>query len=560
VDDPTRRYYDDFGDAEATTYESADGGIAEFFPLAFPPDARVLDLGCGTARDTAVLARESREVYGVEPVSRMRELAVAHHPELAERILAGELPDGLPGKKELGGPFDGIVCSAVLQHLPRHQLFDTVFSIRSLLVERGRLLVSVPHGRVGDQGSDRDAQGRLFNGVSGGELDLLFERGGFQNIGRWVNPDSLGRPGRDWLTALYELRTAAASRPLDRIEAILRRDRKVATYKLALIRALADIAVTRPYTATWLDEDQVGVPIAAIAELWVHYYWPFFERSGELFVPQMGGEWDRQASGVAFRGELAALIEHYRRAGGLSQYINDRKDGERPTAVSQLDQALFTKLKDTIRDGPVTHAGVSTSKQGHRAFGYHQGTVLIPGDLWRELSLMGHWIRDSLILRWGELSSSLSKGNVPTQDIVSILLATPGSERETRTVRAVFESRTDLRCVWTDVAIRPRTLEIDHVIPYAVWQNNDLWNLLPASKRANRAKRDHLPTRALLRRRREAIEHYWQLTRTAHHRRFDHETTTLVGHPKATWAQVFHVLAESVEVTAMQRGCGRWEP
>ena len=560
MDESTHRYYARFDDAQAAAYESAEGGVANYFPLAFPPGARVLDLGCGTARDTALLACESREVYGVEPVRRMRELAISHHPELVDRILAGELPEQLPGCELTGGPFDGIVCSAVLQHLPRHQLFDAVFSIRERLVERGRLLLSIPKVSTDSPDIDRDEHGRLCNGVSIGELDLLFERGGFQSIGRWENPDSLGRSERVWVVSLYERRTAASSRPLDRIEAILRRDRKVATYKLALIRALADIAVTRPHTVTWLADDDVGVPVATIAELWVRYYWPFFERAGELFVPQTAGDWSRQESGARFRKELQEVVDHYRHAGGLAQYLADRKDRSWSADVEGLDAALMRKLRITIQKGPVTHAGVSTSPDGRSAFGNHGGTVLIPGDLWRELSLMGHWIRDSLILRWSELSSSLSRGNVRPEEIVSILLSAPNSERETRTARAVYESHPGLFCVWTDAPVRPQSMEVDHVIPYAVWRNNDLWNLLPASKKVNQSKRDRLPTHALLRSRREAIEHYWDLTRTGHRRRFEHEAAILVGTPKPSLNRIYHALTESVEITAMQRGCERWEP
>lgn len=39
---------------------------------------------------------------------------------------------------------------------------------------------------------------------------------------------------------------------------------------------------------------------------------------------------------------------------------------------------------------------------------------------------------------------------------------------------------------------------IDHCFPWARWQSNDLWNLLPVTEKANVAKSDRLPSAALM--------------------------------------------------------------
>ncbi|MFO1489432.1 MAG: hypothetical protein U1F77_05495 [Kiritimatiellia bacterium] len=44
---------------------------------------------------------------------------------------------------------------------------------------------------------------------------------------------------------LFEKLAANADRPLDQVESVLNRDKKDATYKLALFRALAEIAQTQ---------------------------------------------------------------------------------------------------------------------------------------------------------------------------------------------------------------------------------------------------------------------------------------------------------------------------
>jgi len=125
----------------------------------------------------------------------------------------------MPGLADLGGPFDGVVCAAVLPHVERSKVFDAVFALKGLLVDRGRLLGSVPAARP-DVIDGRDAHGRLFNGVTADELELRLEHAGFTSIGRWTEPDARGRPDVGSTVLAVELRSAGAVRPIDRIEAV----------------------------------------------------------------------------------------------------------------------------------------------------------------------------------------------------------------------------------------------------------------------------------------------------------------------------------------------------
>jgi SOS-response transcriptional repressor LexA len=105
---------------------------------------------------------------------------------------------------------------------------------------------------------------------------------------------------------------------------------------------------------------------------------------------------------------------------------------------------------------------------------------------------------------------------------------------------------------------------LDHAIPFSLWRNNDLWNLLPASKAANQAKRDRLPSRSVLGSRRPCIVEYWSRMRQKHRTRFEFEAERLVGRRSmrsGDWeALLFGAVAEAVEHTAIQRGVERWEP
>ena len=101
---------------------------------------------------------------------------------------------------------------------------------------------------------------------------------------------------------------------------------------------------------------------------------------------------------------------------------------------------------------------------------------------------------------------------------------------------------------------------IDHVLPFSLWRNNDLWNLLPAHPQVNSQKSDRLPTRNLLYRRRDTFLTCWQSSLAMLPERFRAEATAQTGTKTLQLPELFDVLTESVELTALQRGCERWEP
>lgn len=526
--------------------------MEKYFAIAFKPGSRVLDVGAGSGRELVPLLRERFNAYGVEPSAGLRQIARERIP--AERVLEGSLPN-----LGLAPEYDGVLCSAVLQHLPRSQLFDAVLDLRGVLRAEGRALVAIPSGpgRALD-GEGRDELGRLFNDVLPAELQLLFERVGFSTLARWEGDDALGRPGIAWTTFLFEVGAAAGHRPIDQLATVLStRERKVATYKLALLRALTDIAMTQAHLARWRGADaSVGVPLDAIAERWVLYYWPLFE--APTFLPQQNGEQEKQVHLLGFSKPLNALRQHYARRGGLTEFTFDRATLD--PAATRLHQALMKSLRRVIVTGPVKYAGGSLPG---RLFEWDaaRGEVVVSGGLWRELSLLGHWIGDALLLRWAELIERLSKQEVRAADALHALLFRPETDRDTSFVRELFSD--GAQCVWTGRAVRGGSLEIDHVLPWSLWRNNELWNLVPASRHINNEKSDQLPERQFLKSRRPAFLEAWQRMHLAAPSRFMREAEGQIGRHVAAnldLDELFDVMTESVERTRIQRGLGWWRP
>ena len=205
MDQSTLKYYSDNSAQVAERYESVVSDLSDHFAAAFSKGGRILDIGCGSGRDLAVLHKLGFECYGVDPTPEFVDIAQRIHPELENRIELGELPDL---KTPFHGDFDGVLCSAVLMHIDIAQLPATVAAIKSCLKLRGRLLYSVPSKRLDVVASNRDANGRLFIPNQVSRLNLLFSNLGFMEIASWTNSDSMGRESVEWVSVLLELQAA----------------------------------------------------------------------------------------------------------------------------------------------------------------------------------------------------------------------------------------------------------------------------------------------------------------------------------------------------------------
>ena len=519
----------------------------------------MLDIGCGSARDLAALHTQGLQVTGIDASDQMLIEARQHHPELAGRLHQGALPDSIPDLPD--APFDNILLNAVLMHIPDGDLFSTALTIKGLLKPEGQLVVSIPTERDDtDSSSGRDKYDRLMILRSEAAVSLLFERLGFRKTAAWHSNDQLGRSGISWVTIQFRLSSEGIARPVARIESIINTDKKTATYKLALLRACCDIAQRESGRVAWHPDGRARLPMESLVERWTEYYWPIMASS--RFVAQNQGEAPDCAKPVSFRRSLTGLVDHYRSQGGYSAFTEDLRSSDLEITEKQLWSPTRTAIRNAIIKGPVYYA--KGAADGSRPFEYDKqsGSVLLSADLWREFSLLGHWIRDSLLLRWAEETDRMSNGDIPVGDALALLLSDLQPERDQNRVRSAFLEIPGLECVWSGKSLKPKTLHIDHAIPFSLWRDNSLWNLLPADEKVNSSKSDKLPTLGLLRRRRDNIIGSWRTTNFGSPVRFANEASTLLGRtPGTDWEQpLFQALMEAVEVTATRRGIERWEP
>ncbi|MEV5078774.1 class I SAM-dependent methyltransferase [Streptomyces sp. NPDC056159] len=129
----------------SVNFEEVHGGVLDLLP---PTPAAVVDVGAGTGRDAAALARRGYQVMAVEPVREMQEVAQRLDP--SEDISWVE--DSLPELSRVQGTFDLALLSAVWMHLLPAARGRAMERLAALLAPAGLLVISL---RRGDPPTDR---------------------------------------------------------------------------------------------------------------------------------------------------------------------------------------------------------------------------------------------------------------------------------------------------------------------------------------------------------------------------------------------------------------------
>ena len=141
MDHKTLHYYHEHADELGERYGAVTSGICLFFEQAFAGKSRIIDVGCGTGRDLNTLLEMGFNAVGVDPCQELLDQASENYPKTRGKTHVDVLPDLKTVKK---GKYDGVLCSSVLMHLPEELLFDSIYALRGILKEKGRMLMSVP--------------------------------------------------------------------------------------------------------------------------------------------------------------------------------------------------------------------------------------------------------------------------------------------------------------------------------------------------------------------------------------------------------------------------------
>lgn len=140
-------WYEAHADEVVPRYEGHDPDALNAWLRPFLPSAPALavDVGAGSGRDAAWLARLGHAVVAVEPTRALREGAQARHPDPRIRWVDDRLPD-LDLLHADGLRADALLLSAVWMHLPPGVRGRALARLSGLLAPGGLLAITIRQG------------------------------------------------------------------------------------------------------------------------------------------------------------------------------------------------------------------------------------------------------------------------------------------------------------------------------------------------------------------------------------------------------------------------------
>lgn len=191
---PTIDYYNRSAGAFFESTRGVDfSEIQERFLGRVKPGGRILDLGCGSGRDSRAFLERGYEVVAVDGSEELAKLAGAY---IGREVIVADFREFEPE-----GTFDGIWACASLLHLPKAEIVAVMRKMADHLAEGGCFYVSFKYG--GFQG---ERNGRYFTDMTEESFqELLKEVPGLVTEETFVTGDVReGRGSERWLNVMME--------------------------------------------------------------------------------------------------------------------------------------------------------------------------------------------------------------------------------------------------------------------------------------------------------------------------------------------------------------------
>lgn len=463
-----------------------------------------LDVGAGSGRDAAALAERGWEVLAVEPSNGLRALGQEATAGKNVHWLADALPD-LGQVRALSYRFNLVLVSAVWMHVAPGQRERAFRILTELLAPGGLLVITLRHGPGDGE--------RVFYPVDRQELEAWGRKRALVIVHAGRDPDRLERPDVWWETLVFRLPDDGTG-ALPVLRHVIVNDDKSSTYKLGLLRALTRIADGLPGMILRRDDERVELPLGLVALYWIKLYQPLILRYHLRQAP--GSKGYGFAKDSFFK--LADVSPLDLRVGSsladdvgqvVLRAIRDaaRNIAEMPVKYTKWPGNNRQIFEAQVRTPRLPAGPIQLDRDTLAAF----GSFFVPTLLWDCFSRYACWLEPAIVNEWIQLMQGYEVRY--SSDVYHTALRWEEGRRDTSVVRDIVQDLIaddhPIRCVWSATDLRRRRYDIDHCFPWSRWNNNDLWNLLPASAVANAAKAEKLPAAPLMLDARGRIIEWW---------------------------------------------------
>jgi len=473
-----------------------DGGVA-------------LDIGAGVGRDADYLVSRGYEVIAVEPAEKLRTIAKKKYPKSEIQWLDDKLPD-LKRVEAMGIKFDLVLLSSVWMHVSPNQRGRVFRKLANLLKPDGLLVLTLKSGSYpADQHHFETSDAEVLSLAISQSLELVLDDPSGE--------DQLGRADVLWQTFVFRMPDDGTG-GLPALRNIIVNDDKSSTYKLALLRSVIRIADAYPGMVLDRNQKRVSLPMGLVALTWVQLFRPLVldlklpqssnPNKGLGFVKQPFRDLENLPQGYLEVGQTVT--------GGLALSVRKALADAKNTICNYPAHYITDPFtNEPIFESDARNAPRNKSFTLDLEFLRHYGSFHIPRSIWDAMERYACWLEPAITEAWVGLMQKYDQNRGIVRDLSEYYspMKWDKGRRNTNIAKAQVEWRISqgqsVHCVWTGERIRKA--DIDHCIPFSLWTNNDLWNLLPSKPSANRSKGDRLPSANAMGNSKELILKWWDL-------------------------------------------------
>jgi len=301
------------------------------------------------------------------------------------------------------------------------------------------------------------------------------------------------------------------------INKIIERDKLESSYKLALLKSLIlTIKKFDHHIHIIENKEFVKIPFYFIVEEWFFYYLPFVY----LNIRQ------HRTNKLVLNSKIEGLYKEIFTLFSISCKQNDWKCiyaliYKKYFNFELNTNTIFREFRRLIINNPMKYMGEReyelfpkeritkpkrVSRRNFEDFGYFE----IEKEIYTILKYLGDnfYGTNTILFRWEELLYNVNSfkdfkfvKDILTHNIDEI-------SRDTTLIRKfLFSIKEPIFCIWSGK--RLSSFDVDHLLPFSLFFNNDYWNLLPTNPKINNTKRDKIPSPSLIENSQERILRYW---------------------------------------------------
>lgn len=305
------------------------------------------------------------------------------------------------------------------------------------------------------------------------------------------------------------------------IASILRHDKKTASYKIALIRSINDVALGFPHISA--QSTSIAVPLRFLAQFWIAYYWPFVDAAN----PIQQGRHPANKQDISIRPALARLCSEWEAGLGASrpsdgfflsaEFQSEHRRNTYPASLRAAYARAIADIIDAIQQ-PIRYAGPDqysvfgkpacwrTLQSGANMACLPKTApedlcIVLSSDLWSSFCSLSLWIEALCIHEWSLFTESIA--GLDRGIVYSLLTDRPDNRRpltwERNNIDILMMEGELFQCPWTGKKLAASSYDLDHLLPVSIYPINELWNIVPADRDFNQhRKRNLLPGRERL--------------------------------------------------------------